>query len=74
MEGRILHRRCKPGSYDHAPFGTECRVEMVRDTEVYVQMCAQEDNPRWELVGVYPAECDENLIEKEVEEFRHYKL
>jgi len=47
---------------------------MVRDTEVYVQMCAQEDNPRWELVGVYPAECDENLIEKEVEEFRHYKL
>ncbi len=69
-----IYRRSHPSQYDHAPFGTECRVEMVRDIEVYVQLCADEANPRWELVGTYPPDCNEKTIEEDVEAFRHYKI
>ena len=47
-------RHSAPGKFDHAPFGTECKVPLMGDEyELYVQYSSQEDSPRWELMGKY---------------------
>ena len=50
-EKNVIVRHGPPNKYDHAPMGSKLYV-IVNDkqTEIYIQRSAQEDEPQWELV------------------------
>lgn len=54
MEPIIRHSA--PSKLDHAPKGTECKVETGEEYQLYVQCSSQEEDPQWQLMGTYQKE------------------
>lgn len=52
MEPIIRHSA--PSKLDHAPKGTECKVENGEEYQLYIQCSSNEEEPNWELIGTYP--------------------
>jgi len=48
----VLDRKGQPSKYDHAPYGTICRVsEDVEHPVFYIQRSSDEEHPQWEFMG-----------------------
>lgn len=65
----MIIRQSEPSKYDQSPFGTVCKcmIDREHDTfEVYVQLSANEDIPRWDFVGSFPKNSLESDIEQAV--------
>ncbi len=45
-----IRRHSAPTIYDQYPRGTNCIVD---EKELYIQTCADENSPCWELMGPY---------------------
>jgi hypothetical protein len=51
MEPIIRHSA--PSKLDHAPFGTECHVDIGEgEYQLYIQYSKDEENPQWEFMGI----------------------
>lgn len=48
---KVIIRHGIPNAFDHAPFGTHCKVVRADGScEIWQQMGPHEDNPRWERI------------------------
>lgn len=72
--GTMLTRYGEPGLYDHAPHGTLCKASKTLDDAytIYVQTSLDEQQPDWQLVGVFTSEC-EHLIPQEAAKILAHK-
>jgi hypothetical protein len=55
---KAIIRHGEPSKYDHAPYGTLCKMVNIHydDFTIYVQSNYDESNPNWKLVGVFTSE------------------
>ena len=58
-----LVRHGKPGKYDQASYGAQCKVIDNKGFDLYIQRSNKEDEPDWEYIGSFPHDADEHFIE-----------
>ena len=49
----MLIRNAEPSKYDHAEYGTYCKVVVGESFDLYRQTSDREDEPKWEHVGFF---------------------
>jgi hypothetical protein len=61
----MLIRYGKPSKYDHAPYGTPCKVvnALSDDFTLYLQVSDNEENPVWHEIGIF-SQYDEHVQDK----------
>lgn len=57
QQQNVIERHGEPNQYDHAPYGTICKVKNSsldqQQYALYKQTSQEEENPRWVLLDVY---------------------
>lgn len=66
-ETTTIYRHSTPNNMDHAEYGTQCKVTAEHEFALYLQCSKKDHLPRWELVGVFPHDAHEELVNKEVD-------
>jgi hypothetical protein len=70
----MLSRCGEPTKYDHAPYGTVCKVikTMQDEFELYIQLGADEAAPQWQSIGSYTVTSLENAIDEIIKKIIAY--
>lgn len=55
-----------PTKMDEAPYGSKCIVKRHQDDiyHMYLQVSHKDDNPNWELIGVFGPQSPEEYIQQ----------
>ena len=56
LKQETIIRHGIPCKFDHAPYGTRCKIIHGEEYELYVQSSKDEANPEWELIGTFKEE------------------
>ena len=62
----MLIRCGEPSKYDHAPYGTLCKVNKPTSEgfELYLQAGNEESEPQWQKIGDYTAETIDTALDQ----------